>query len=129
MTLRSNEASFFTSIIEFYEKRNYAEAIKWYRNAAERGHAGAQYELGKCYANGDGVSHSYAEAVKWYRKAAAQDHAEAKYNLGVHYASGWGVPEDKYEAVKWYRKAAEQGNEPAQEALKILERTMNERER
>ncbi len=45
----------------------------------------AQYNLGICYANGQGVTKDEAEAVKWYRKAAEQNHAMAQYNLGVCY--------------------------------------------
>ena len=29
-------------------QQNNAEAVKWYQQAAAQGHAGAQYELGKC---------------------------------------------------------------------------------
>ena len=36
--------------------QDYAEAVKWYRKAAEQNDAGAQYNLGVCYANGDGVA-------------------------------------------------------------------------
>ena len=59
------------------------EAVKWYRKAAEQNFAEAQYNLGVCYDNGQGVAKDYAEAVKWYRKAAEQNHAQAQYNLGV----------------------------------------------
>ena len=87
-----------------------AEAVKWYRKAAEQGYAKAQYNLGVVYAQGQGVAKDDAEAVKWYRKAAEQGNAEAQYNLGVMYDNGEGVPQDDAEAVKWYRKAAEQGD-------------------
>lgn len=50
---------------------------------AEKGNAEAQYNLGLCYARGDGVPRDFAEAVKWYRKAAEQNHTGAQYNL-VH---------------------------------------------
>ena len=33
---------------EHYEKEEYAEAVKWYRRAAEQGHASAQFNLGYC---------------------------------------------------------------------------------
>ena len=33
-----------------------AEALKWYRKAADQGHAKAQYALGWMFANGDGVT-------------------------------------------------------------------------
>jgi uncharacterized protein len=32
--------------------QDYAEAVKWYRLAAEQGNAQAQYNLGLMYANG-----------------------------------------------------------------------------
>ena len=44
-----------------------AEAVKWYRLAAEQGYANAQYSLGNMYASGRGVIEDEAEAVKWYR--------------------------------------------------------------
>ena len=52
--------------------QDYAEAVKWYRLAAEQGDADAQYNLGVMYDNGQGVPQDYAEAVKWYRLAAEQ---------------------------------------------------------
>ena len=42
----------------------------------------AQYALGSCYANGEGVEKDLTEAVIWYRKAADQGLAEAQFNLG-----------------------------------------------
>ncbi len=45
-----------------------AETVKRYRKAAEQGHAGAQYNLGEYYANGQGVSKDIAEARRWYQK-------------------------------------------------------------
>ena len=64
--------------------------MKWYRLAADQGDAGAQYNLGVMYDNGQGVPQNYAEAVKWYRLAADQGDASAQYNLGVMYDNGRG---------------------------------------
>ena len=97
-----------------------AEAAKWYRLAAEQGHAIAQNNLGSMYAYGRGVPQDDAKAVRWYRQAAAQGEAEAQYNLGLMYATGRGVPENDAEAVKWYRLAAEQGFTPAQNDLGLM---------
>ena len=94
--------------------RAYAEAVHWYRRAAEQGHVYAQSNLGIMYAEGRGVPRDYAEAVRWYRKAAEQGDAEAQGNLGVMYQLGRGVPQDYAEAVRWYRKAAEQGEANSQ---------------
>ena len=93
---------------------NRAEAVKWYRKAAERGHAGAQFALGTCYCYGEGVEKNHAEAVKWWRKAADQGQKEAQFNLGLSCYNGDGVEKNHAEAVKWWRKAAEQGHGDAQ---------------
>ena len=86
--------------------RNYAEAAKWFRKAAEQGHATAQNNLGVCYENGRGVAKNRLQAMKWYTQAAEQGHADAQCNLGVCYYQS----EFYTEAAKWIRKAAEQGN-------------------
>lgn len=90
-------------------EKNFEEAVKWYRKAAEQGYAPAQHDLGDCYYDGHGVDVDYVEAVKWYRKAAEQGNKFAQDSLGDCYYYGHGVDEDNVEAVKWYRKAAEQG--------------------
>ena len=56
-----------------YERNEqYGEAAGWYRKAAEKGNAAAQYSLGNMYANGRGVIKDAAQADTWYHKAAAQ---------------------------------------------------------
>ena len=50
---------------------------KWYKKAAEQGHAQAQARIGRCYARGWGVERNIREAMKWYLKAAAQGSKEA----------------------------------------------------
>jgi hypothetical protein len=42
------------------------EAVKWYRKAAEQNYAGAQFNLGFCYANGQGVAKDNVEGYKWF---------------------------------------------------------------
>ena len=102
-----------------------AEAVKWFRKAAEQNVADAQYNLGVCYANGQGVTEDDAEAVKWFRKAAEQNLADAQYNLGVCYDSGEGVVKDEVEAYKWWLLAAGQGNDDAKYNMTIVENKMS----
>ncbi len=69
-----------------YEKgwgisQDYTEAVKWYREAAEQGHARAQYSMGLAYEYGRGVSQDHDEAMKWYHKAAEQGDADAQRKL------------------------------------------------
>ncbi len=103
-----------------YKRRDYAEAARRFRDAAEQGYLRAQFRLGAMYANGRGVSQDYAEALKWYRKAAERGHVYAQANLGYMYARGRGVPRSSAEAARWYRKAARQGYAWAQRNLGLM---------
>ena len=94
---------------EHYKNRNYEEAVKWYRKAAEQGYALAQYYLGSCYEEGQGVAQDDVEAVKWYRMAAEQGHVDSQSSLGSSY-----IIKDYQEAFKWYRMAAEQRHADSQ---------------
>ena len=84
---------------------------------AENGDADAQYYLGDCYFNGQGVPQDFKEAVKWCRKAAEQGHADAQHTLGHCYKNGEYVEKDEVEAMKWIRKSADQNYAPAQRSL------------
>ena len=84
---------------------DYIKSVRWYRKAAEQGHADGQYSLGVMYTNGQGVEKDYKQAVKWYRKAAEQGDADGQVNLGVMYEDGQGVKRDYVKALQWYKKA------------------------
>ena len=62
-------------------KGDYENAAKYFRKAAEDGHADAQYGLGTFYLIGNGVAQNTEEAWRWFSKAAGQGHAEAKEEL------------------------------------------------
>jgi hypothetical protein len=119
--------SWFQTGVKYYadglgSPQDFVEAVKWYRKAAERNHAAAQYKLGFCHYHGYGASKDSVEAMKWFRKVADQaerGNASAQYYLGRSYWYGYGVPKDKMEAARWYRKSAEQGHAEAQCALGV----------
>ena len=93
---------------------DYAEAVNWFRKAADQGDVYAQYNLGYSYYQGECVTQDYAEAVNWLRKAAEQGHKKAQNLVGECYDNGKGITQDYAEAVKWYRMAAEQEDAKAQ---------------
>ena len=95
------------------------KAIKWYRKAAEQGHANAQDKLGYCYYMGVKGVPVYHLAVKWWKKAAEQGNQYAQNSLAICYAKGKGVRQDDDEAVRLWKKAAEMGNSAAEDNLKI----------
>ena len=47
-----------------------AEAVRWFRMAAEQGDAHAQFNLGVAYGNREGDPQGLALAADWFRRAA-----------------------------------------------------------
>lgn len=78
--------------------------------AAEQGHAEAQWQLGLIYASGDsGLRLDYVRAAGWIEQAAKQGFARAQSVLAWLFANGLGVRQDNEQAGFWYLRAAEQG--------------------
>ena len=94
-------------------KKNYIEALKWYRKGAEGGNTSAMYNLGWMYERGLGLKKDNVEAVKWLRKAAESGNSTAMNDLGYRYQHGLGVKKDYAEAVKWYHQGAMSGDATA----------------
>ncbi len=70
--------------------RDYVEALKWYRLAAEQGAALAQNNLALMYATGRGVTRDDVEAWAWFNmvaisgnKAAARNRDNLENRLGT----------------------------------------------
>ena len=89
-------------------KKDFQQAVHWYRKAAEQGNAFGQSNLGHMYQYGKGTKKDLKQAVQWYRKAAEQGYARAQYDLGSCYQFGNGVKGDLAQAVAWYRNSANQ---------------------
>ncbi|MBR2207979.1 MAG: SEL1-like repeat protein [Synergistaceae bacterium] len=86
----------------------FAEDFNVVMKRANLGNAEAQFQIGRMYANGDGVKQDYKLAASWYEKAAKRSHPAAQNNLGVLYHDGKGVKQDYKKARRLYEKAAAQ---------------------
>jgi TPR repeat protein len=93
------------------DKGDYADAMRWYRQAAEAGNTDAMNRLGVMYDNGQGAAEDPVQAVAWFRKAAEAGDPAGMNNLASMYGHGRGVSQDEGQAVRWYRKAADAGDE------------------
>ena len=60
-----------------------AEAVNWYRKAAEQGYALAQYNLGTMYANGYGVPKDETAAYMWFLLAGGKGSEIARKNIPI----------------------------------------------
>jgi hypothetical protein len=63
---------------------NYAEALRWYKSAAEQGSTPAQFRIGHFYAEGLGVPRDLAVARNWMNRAAAGGNPDARAWLTTH---------------------------------------------
>jgi len=106
--------------VQYYENGDYTNALKYYRMAAEKGLALAQFNLGVMYRDGNGVKQDYQEAINWFTKSANQNCASAQYALALFYEMGRGIDSDFQKAFKWYTKAAENNYPMAQNNLARL---------
>lgn len=85
--------------------------------AAEKGDAEAQFNIGMMYSTGVGIEKDDALAFRWIHRAAEQGHDEAEFILAVMFNEGVGTAKDESEALRWYRRAADHGERRAQYQL------------
>src|SRR5882724_3392068 len=89
-------------------------------NAAKRGDADAQNNLGWIYLNGYGVSKNVDEAIKWLTKSAENGNLQAAGRLAAHYFFDMGEYKDIQEGIRWYRFGAERGDISDQTSLAFI---------
>lgn len=84
---------------------------------ARHGVGAAQYDLGRAYMLGEGVSKNTAIGIFWYQQAADRGDVVAQFNLGSVYWTGEYADPDWKMAVQWFRESAKGGYAPAMMAL------------
>jgi hypothetical protein len=84
--------------------KDLVEAARWYRLAAEQGHAESQYDLGFMLLLGEGGHKNTEEGLMWLERAG-----DFAFRLLVDcYENGYcGVPVDATKAARW-RKLLEE---------------------
>lgn len=87
-----------------------AEAVAYYRRAAELGDLWGQYNLGICTLRGLGTESDRKQAFLLFRKAALAGHAKSMNLLARFLEEGWETERNPQEALIWYQRAAEGGD-------------------
>ena len=98
---------------DFDRPKDKRSAIRWYKKAAELGHADAQNFLGESYRDGRSTKQNYEKAVHFFKHAAKQGQIDAQLSLGFCLRYGKGIERNDAQALKWYRRAAKNGNDKA----------------
>ena len=105
--------------------KDFAEAARWYRLAADNAHPNAQAKLGYLLARGFGVAKDFAASARWFREAAEQGVADAQFNIGVMYATGSGIEYDAVQGLMWLNLAHGAGVPEAAERRDVLVTVMS----
>ncbi|MDD2466306.1 MAG: tetratricopeptide repeat protein [Desulfobulbus sp.] len=101
---------------------NLKQALDFYRQAAEKGDAEAQYIYGGMLFQGQGVDPDKRSGFKWLMQAAegGKTTPESLAIIGSMYLRGFTVPQNFLEAKKWLSRGAEQGDMSAQVDLAYM---------
>jgi TPR repeat protein len=111
-----------------------AQAVQWYRMAANQDHAPAQFNLGQMLANGQGTAQDDDAALIWIRKAAEGGEAGAQFSLGMRYHRSsvhhlqMDAAESRIEAYKWFHLSAVQGYKGSEAARERVTLSMTREE-
>lgn len=100
-------------------EKNSIEAVSWYREAIQRGSAGAARNLANRYLDGTGVTKDFERAVHYYQRAGELGDANSFYFLGQLL---WDPNSDKRDAKRamgFYAMAAKAGHAEAHNALAV----------
>jgi len=99
----SSSNSDYQRAVADYNSGQFSQAAKWFRAAAEQGHAESQYILSTMYDAGKGVPQDDTQAARWERTAAEQGHVYAQANLSFRCYSA----SDLAGAFEWCQRAAD----------------------
>ena len=93
--------------------RDYNEAKRWYRKAADRGSGRAMSSIGYLYKKGWGVTQDKEAALRWYMKSAETGDYMGQYNYGVNLVGravrGPGTQDDLVTGYMYLILSKEQG--------------------
>lgn len=104
----------------YYQLKNYPEAVRHYRIAADAGYGHALSDLGLAYVQGLGVVRNERTAFELFNKAALAGDASGMQNIGSMYGNGFFVKRDQSKALEWYEKSIEAGNAGALGAAGVV---------
>lgn len=92
---------------EYYDKKEYEQAVECFREGDKIGNASCTANLGMCYYWGEGVEADLHKAAFYNEKAAKAGIPMAMYDTGLNYVFGYGVSQNVEKALYWLEKAAD----------------------
>jgi hypothetical protein len=109
-------------------KRDYGQAVAWYRKAVAKGNRDGECNLADKYEFARGVKRNYPEARRLYFRSLQRGNSAAAYGLGLMSLEGRGTPKSQFEAVKWISLAIAEGEPRAGKDLERAKRGLSRAE-
>lgn len=98
-----------------------AEAVRWFRAAAEGGRVEGMKWLADLYFSGTGIERDDVAGLSWLQRAAQASDTDARFLLGKLYWQGQRTARDPVAAWAWLRLAADKTPQPgSREAARLL---------
>ncbi len=110
----------FEDGLHAFAVKDHRTALRVFQAEADRGHAGAQYYLGRMYLLGEGVSTDYKRAAAYFKSSASAGNKDSQFYLATLHYLGEGVAKDNAKALLWFQRAAAQDDPAAQTSLGIM---------
>lgn len=110
--LANSDVQFIVGSMKFFglgTEKSEREAFRMWHDAAQKGQADAQYDLGIMYAQGESVATNAVLAMHWLRAASSNGNARASFVIGNAFEHGRLGYRDRALAGEWYVKAFGQG--------------------
>ncbi|QDO99154.1 sel1 repeat family protein [Ferrovibrio terrae] len=98
-------------------RKDLPAAIRWFRRAAENGHASGAFKYAAYLEAGEGIKADIPAARHWYGIGAEGGNSDAQFQLARMLEAGEGGAADPAAARRWLDRAAKQGHP---EALFVL---------
>ncbi len=111
-------------------KKDYSQAIYWYKKASQHKSKTAAVSLGKIYSRGGyGLARDYKKSASWYHQAAKNNELIAFERLGSFYFYGLGVNKDITKAKAWFTRAIEKYDTQAMVLLGLIYESENKKDK
>ncbi len=110
------EAQFMIGEMYLFHFENNAQAVYWYKLAAEQSHEWAKIRLQELVTEEGNI-----EALDWLEKFANQGDERMLFILAEIYEQGRGISKNHAKALIYYIKSAEKGNAEAQKRQQNIE--------
>ena len=94
---------------DFYDKKDYANALIHFKKAASFNNPKALFYLGLMYDKGYGLPRDYNKALDYYRLSSSYGYVAATNNLGIMYHYGLGVKKNLNTACLMFKMAVDNG--------------------